>query len=559
VADTGETDTLERFRDGYRRFVLRVPPFNVVPLSIETLNTPKKALDLPEDLEERTATIGIVLTVPALLSAAAGSPALSICLLALAATMCASLLLLPVVLFRVKRAAAVQDTLAFLIHFLTSAEHANLEEAYRRASRSTTMKEFRIGWSRLVARQVSDVPSLLRWLAAELRVYAEQLHTALSSLAGEIRKPRPDLGRILDEVVVGLRVLGEYEQEVFASKLLLATTVAISVPFSAFLLLPPVLAVAGSSPNSSFAAVGVVSVCSIALAVLYAATHLPSSLSTLRRPPSERALGRICPSWSAPSRRHGVVALAALAFAVFHPMLAVAGALILTWYARLWRCAELYTETIRKEYYELPVMLREVASDVAMLMPLENSLRRPGAAPHLRNALVRGAVDKELPERTFLVVADVVLKLRNAGTALASALRTLQEYVSRLQDQRTLVAAKLEDARATVGYIFFMLPLTSMLSVVVFKKLGDVMQKVGGTGGELLGFNILELLFGSRVVPLQAFSAVAATVIAGMLLSLPLLVVCEDVVHRDLLFAKLKHVAMGMLLLGAGGLVLILL
>jgi hypothetical protein len=558
VDRAGEKDTLERLTERYARLVERIPPVSGVP-SLEMLSTPKEVLGLPIDLEGRVVTLGGISLLPALLSALAGSPALFVAALVLGATVGAVALLVPVALFRVKRAAAVQDTLAFLIHFLTSAEHANLEEAYRRASGSTSLKEFRRGWSRLVARQVADVPSLLEELSSELRVYAEQLHTALRSLASELRKPRAEHGRILDEAVAGLRVLSEYEQEVFASKLGIATTVAISIPFSSFLLLPPVLSVAGSSPNAAFATVGVISVCSIALSALYAAAHLPSFLGVLQRAPSQRALSRICSSWSAPRMWHNAAALAALALAVVHPLLTVLGAVVLTWYARLWRCAEVYTAKLKREYYELPVMLREVSSDVAMLMPLENALRRPGAALHLRSALVRGTVEDELPERTFAVVADVIRRMRYAGTALAGALRTLQRYVSRLQDHRTLVSAKLEDAQTTVRYIFFMLPLTSMLSVIVFKKLGDVMQRVSGVGNDVLGFNMLEMLFGAQVAPLYAFSAVTATVIVGMLLSLPLLVVCEDVVHRDLLFAKLTYVAAGMLLLGVGGMMLILL
>ena len=216
-----------------------------------------------------------------------------------------------------------------------------------------------------------------------------------------------------------------------------------------------------------------------------------------------------------------------------------------------------YISAVSRQLSELPVMLRELAADIAMEEPPERALRRSGAAPGFRSALISGSAEELYPERTFLIVTDVLRRLKDSGSALAAALHTLQSYISRMQEQRTLVAAKLEDARATVRYLFFMLPLGAMLSVIVFKKLSDIMQHAGMAGSELLGFSIVQMLFSGSVDPLPAYSAVALTAIAGMLISLPLLIACEDLVHPDLMFPRLRYASAGLAIVGLGGIVLL--
>ena len=142
----------------------------------------KKLFGLPEDLEERAIITAVIIALPVLIIAGiTGNLVLFVVAISLAGLVAGTLLLIPSTMFSIKRATAVQNSLSFFIHFLTAVEHMNLERAYHESTRNLATSEFRIGWSKLVIHDTSNIPELLERLAQDIRIYSEHLYVAMRS------------------------------------------------------------------------------------------------------------------------------------------------------------------------------------------------------------------------------------------------------------------------------------------------------------------------------------------------------------------------------------------
>ena len=536
----------ESLAESLRRALERLPSPGFRILRFQRLSAPKLALGLPDDTEDRTAVAALLAALPLVLAAAATSSANAALLAAvLPGVVFASLLLLPVCIFRLQRARVVGDVLTFLVHFLTAARYMNLEGAYRAAVEKLSLRELRRGWAMLVAGEVTDVPSLIERVADELRVYSDQIYLILRSLASEMKKPRPDFEKVLEEATASLRVTLQAEFEAFVSKLGMVSAAVVLIPFTSFLVIPVFIAVIGSSINAAFAATGAVSVLTVAVMMLYLASHLPPHLNIATGDTGCRVTGAMRVSASAS-------AFLAL-LSPLHPVFSlIAGAAMIA-HSRASSCISKFVRGLREELLELPVFLRDLAFEVARGVPLEVALGRGTTCARFRASLASGTA--EMPERTFSVVADTLHRLRYSGTPLVHALKALREYISRTLEYRELAQGKLEDARTTIALIYWLLPVTVLASVAVLMYIARELSRMSGLGS-FFGFDIGSAMMSTGISLQTALGFATLSVLSCALFSVLLSTVCEDIVHPQIIRVKLADVGKALVLLGAGGIAL---
>jgi len=519
------------------------------------LGVQKRLYTLPEDLEERAVTAGAAVFLPLLTVAwLAGDISLYIVAMVAGVVVTGSLLLLPKAVFSIERNIAVQDTITFFIHFLTAVEHMNLERAYRGAVENLGTRPYRVGWSKLVTHEFRDIPRVIGFLAEDMRTYSEHLYVALMTLANEFKKPRPDLDRVLEETMGSIRMVSETQFEVFLSKVGLVSVIFIIVPFTSFLLVPVGASFAGDGLNTAFAAAGLVSISAAFLASLYLVCYIPPHLSILTREPSQGAVLRECGDGTRKDtdKRTACIVILIVLVSALHPVASLLVGAGLTVHFLRPSCMSRYVEGMRKELWELPVFLRELSFELLRHNPLETALERGTVAAGFRSALRRGRVVEEMPEKTFMTVQAVIDRLGRSGTALARSLGTLNRYISKTQDYRDMVSSKLGDARTNLSFVFWFLPVVVMVSIAVFKFLMDLLERMEGVGGSMLGMGFSNIV--GTDINLHLVLAVATLSLVGCFsLTAGLVALCEDVVYLRKVEELVPKIGLGLAIYGLGG------
>jgi hypothetical protein len=523
------------------------------------LDVQKHLYKLPEDLEERAVAAGVAVSLSLFVVAwLVGGISLYIVAVAAGALVAGSLLLLPMAVFSIERNIAVQDTITFFLHFLTTVEHINLEGAYRGAVENLGTKAYRMGWSKLVTHEFRDIPQVIGFLAEDMRVYSEHLYVALMTLANEFKKPIPDLDKVLEETMGSIRMVSETQFEVFLSKVGLVSVVFVIVPFTSFLLLPVGASFAGDGLNTAFAAAGIVSISTAFLASLYLICYIPPHLSILTREPARGVVLRGCGNGARrdTDKRTAYIVILMMLVSALHPVATLLVGTGLTAYFIRPNCTSRFVQGMRKELWELPVFLRELSFELMRHNPLETALERGTVAPIFRSALRRGKVTEEIPEKTFMTVQAVIERLGCSGTALGRSLGTLNRYISKTQDYRDMVSSKLGDARTNLSFVFWFLPIVVIVSIAVFKFLRDLLERMEGTGGGMLGLGFSN--FVGADMNLHLVLAVATLFLLGCFsLTAGFVMVCEDVVYLRKVEELVPKIGLGLVIYGLGGTLLL--
>ncbi len=520
----------------------------------------KKLFGFPEDLEERAIITAAIISLPVLIIALiTGNLVLSVISISLAGLVAGTLLLIPGTMFSIKRATAVQDSLSFFIHFLTAVEHMNLERAYHESTQNLITSEFRRGWSKLVIHDTSNVPELLERLAQDIRIYSEHLYVAMRSLSSELRKPHPDLGKILEETTNSLRLASETSYEIYLSKMSLVSVIFAVVPFTIFLLFPIGISFTGGNTNEAFIGAGFISIAAVYLAFLYLTSYLPPNLNILEREPSREAMRKICMKKGGENhgRKFVYVFIVAAFLAAVHPLFTVIFGLGLMIYFSSRDCTVRYVNVLNKELREIPIFLRDLSFELLRYTPLEVALKKGNTAAHFRSALQRGTVIEEMPEKTFIIVQSTIDSLRHSGTALGKSLDTLRVYIGKNQDYQDIVSSKMEDARTNLSLVFWFLPLTVLMSIGVFKFITNMLTKMKGIGNSIFGFNISNAFLTANINIYLALGVAAIFLLLCFFLTAMLATLSEEVVYWRMIENKIARIGLGLVIFGLGGLALL--
>jgi len=519
------------------------------------LEVPKNLFGFPEDLEERILLTTIAVFLPSFFAAwILGGIVPYAVALTVTALVTGTLYLLPRVLFSIEKNRRVQDTLAFFVHFLTAVEHMNLERAYRGAAEPLESGEYGVGWSKLVTNDLRDVPHVLEFLAREMREYSDHLYYALMTLTNELRKPDPDPGRTLEETMTSLRLVSETDFEVFLSKVGLVSVIFLIVPFTTFLLLPIGASFAGENLDLAYIASGLVSVGAVYLASLYLLCYVPPHLSILTREPGPEAVREVCGKGTRKDtdRKAALAVAAGLLVSSVHPVAALLVGIGLTAYFHRPGCTARYIEEMRKELWEVPVFLQELSFELLRRIPIEVALEQGTTAKRFRSALHRGRVAEEMPEKTFLVVQTTIDRLWHSGTALGRSLKTLRKYISRTQDYRDMVAAKLEDARTNLSFVYWFMPVVVVVSVGVFKFLKGLLVQMAGVTS-ILGFDLSKTVVAADMNIHLVLGVATLFLVVCFALTSGLMTLCSDMVYARKVESFLPRMGVGLALFGAGG------
>lgn len=466
------------------------------------------------------------------------------------------IVLTPLTAFKIKKAVVVQDSIYFLLSFLTFVLHENYETAYEMSIKNIKTKEFREGWVKLKIGELGTIPEVLLDIGEKLRTYSDNLYTVFRTVGSEVQKEKPNYAAVLRESLSAIQLENTIEFNKFADNFKVAATVISFLPLTLFIIVPFFNVFTGGSANVAFIAASIAVIPAVALSIMYMLESYPSSSSFLDASAiDERMIEEFMEvEVRAASLADRAALLAApllflLSFTT--PVFLLFLGVLLVWYSHHHSGFERYVEKVKEELVSLPLYLREVSFRLDRDEPIGGALESPLL---YARALKHGKVEKLFPEHLFLLTCEVITGLWSSGRKLSSTLQSLKIYVLDVLNYRSVISSQIASVRNNIFLLHLLLPILAIFSVWGFDYLAKSSMSIGSADEFELtrGFSFmnplnLHLIFG--FVNISVFSC--------MLMFMVLAVLCEDVVARGLLKTKTGSAGIGIIILALGELYLL--
>jgi hypothetical protein len=545
---------------GYERVVRALPGAGEVnagyPRGLESAAAALGLGATAGQIRGKALALGLILTAVFAISAFLASDISLLILGVLIPCFSASLVvMIPLALFRVKKARLASEAVSFLLAFSTMLRHANQEEAYAMASESLESEPFRRARVKLELGELTSIPGALGYLAGEMRPYSARLYSAFRGAASEVQREEPDYGGMLRDSLSALQTENGIELGRFAERFRAASAVVSFTPVTFYLALPFASAFLGYSVDAAFLAASIAVVAVALAAVLYLLSVYPPSASFADLGGVDRETALLLGVEFGPSSGIKAVVACTLLFllSLLSSAFLVAMGLVLVGFAIRNSCIDRLLDAVKGELASLPLEMKEISYRLRRGEPLEKALSSSSSLA-VRAALFR-ASRRVFPEGTFSLFEDVLQHLRHSGEALAGTLEELGGYVREVLEYRSVMSARMEDVRGYMFLLYILLPVLSLFSLWAFSFMAEVSRQ-GAEATSYFGFEGLTLI--SRPPDIEkVLSVMAPALIASMLLFTLLSVMCEDIVAPQLLKARTGMLGVGVFILGLGEILLV--